>query len=77
LKKINKYEPQNNESNLVDIESIFIDTDLPKEHRLNEYVKKIKNPYVFRCNNVKVKIKFSENNTKSIEDILTKIIASG
>ncbi len=60
----------------MDIEDIFIDTDLPKEHRLSEYVKKIKNPYIFKCNNVKVKIEFSENNTKSLEDILTKIIAS-
>ena len=34
---------------LVDIRDISVNKDLPKEERIADFVKQIKNPYRFRC----------------------------
>ena len=49
-----------NIDSLVDIRDIKIDMDLPKEKRMEEFVRQIKNPYCFRVGKIAVKVDFSE-----------------
>ena len=49
-----------NIDSLVDIRDIKIDMDLPKEKRMEEFVRQIKNPYCFRGGKIAVKVDFSE-----------------
>lgn len=58
---------------LVDIRSVSVDTDLPKEERISEFVRQIKNPYLFKCGKFTVKASFSENG-QSLEDCIKGII---
>lgn len=56
---------------LVDITTIKIDTNLPKEERIKQYIEQIKNPYCFKYKNFKVKLCFNENeNAKTLEQCL-------
>lgn len=49
-----------NQSSLVDITTINIDTSLPATERMQNYLEQIKNPYCFLCNGVPVKIRFHD-----------------
>ena len=44
---------------LVDIADVKINTDLPVEERIKDYIKQIKNPYCYLCNGVVVRISFA------------------
>lgn len=44
---------------LVDIETVHIDPDLPPVERLLNYLEQIKNPYCFRCGETAVRISFA------------------
>lgn len=54
---------------LVDINSVKINTDLPKEERIRDFINQIKNPYCFKCGNVIVKTSFIDT-TDTLEDKL-------
>ncbi len=43
------------ENELVDIETVHIDTNLSKEERIKSFLEQIKNPYCFKCKGVTVK----------------------
>ena len=58
---------------LVDIRDVVIDRNLPKEERIKEYVRHIKNPYCFKCGKYVVISKFSENGL-SLENCLKGIL---
>lgn len=45
---------------LVDIKDIKIDTNLPKEERIEDFIKQIKNPYCFRYGDLIIKISNQE-----------------
>lgn len=47
---------------LVDINDVKIDSGLPAAHRMERYLSALKNPYLFLCGEVPVKITFSDNN---------------
>jgi hypothetical protein len=53
---------------LVDIETVEIRTDLPKEERILDYIRQIKNPYCYLSHGVVVKISFSGK--KKLEDCI-------
>lgn len=46
---------------LVDIRTVEIDDDLPKEERLASFIRQIRNPYCFRVGNVVVKNVYSSD----------------
>nr|WP_304710543.1 hypothetical protein [uncultured Acetatifactor sp.] len=46
---------------LVDVTQIHIDEGMPKEERLREFVRQVKNPYCFRVGNVVVKNVYSND----------------
>ena len=50
-----------NREELVDIRSVQIDPDLPREERIKSFLEQIKNPYCYLCGDVVVKISFSED----------------
>ena len=45
---------------LVDIRDISIHTELPREERILDFIRQIRNPYCFRHGKIVVKIGFSE-----------------
>ena len=59
---------------LVDLRSVSIDKSLPVSERMRSFVKQIKNPYLFKVDDITVKVEFSSG--KSLEDsLLTFLMA--
>ena len=59
---------------LVDLKSVSIDKNLPVSERMRSFVKQIKNPYLFKVDDITVKVEFSSG--KSLEDsLLTFLLA--
>ena len=59
---------------LVDLKSVSIDKSLPVSERMRSFVKQIKNPYLFKVDDITVKVEFSSG--KSLEDsLLTFLLA--
>ncbi len=56
-------------SELVDIQNIKIDTQLPSDIRMLQYLEQIKNPYCFLCGDTPVRISFQEEG-KELDDLL-------
>lgn len=54
---------------LVDINEVQIDGKLPREQRLAEFIRQIRNPYCYRCGKVVVKVSFA-NTDATLEDRL-------
>lgn len=46
---------------LVDVTTIEIDETLPREERIKDYLRKVKNPYCFRVGDVVVKCSYSND----------------
>ena len=58
------------ESKLVDINTVSVDKTLPRDARILEFVKQIKNPYHFKCGNFTVTAKYAETGL-TFEECLT------
>ena len=59
---------------LVDLRSVSIDKSLPVPERLSSFVRHVKNPYLFKVDDITVKVEFSSG--KSFEDtLLTFLLA--
>lgn len=58
---------------LADIRDVSVDQSLPKEERIAEFLRQIKNPYCFRCGKFTVRAQFSSNGM-SLEDCLKEIL---
>lgn len=46
---------------IVEIEKVEIDSSLPKEEKIEEFVKEIRNPYRFKVGDIIVNVAFDEN----------------
>lgn len=57
---------------LVDLRSVSIDRSLPVPERISAFVKQIKNPYLFKVDDVTVKVEFSSG--KSLEDAVLSFL---
>ena len=64
-----------NKDELVDIETVHIDPDLPPAERLLTYLEQIKNPYCFRCGDTAVRISFAADGD-NLQNILKRHFAS-
>ncbi len=62
-----------NIEDLKDITKVRIDRELPVEERKKQYIKQVKNPYMVRVGNMKVKISFA-NNGLSMEEAFEKML---
>ena len=49
--------------------SVVVDTSLPPEQRMMDYLEKIKNPYCFRCGDAVVSIHFADKGN-SLDSLL-------
>ena len=59
--------------NLVDIREVSLEKDLPKEQRIESFVRQIKNPYRFRCGDFVVNASFSSSGM-TLEECLKGIL---
>ena len=46
---------------LVDISDVEVDETLPKDERIREYIRQVKNPYCFKVGDVVVKCSYSDD----------------
>lgn len=60
---------------LVDIRDVHVNTELPVEERIQDYIRQIKNPYCFKCGKVIVKLRFAESG-ETLEERLTAYLRS-
>ena len=58
-------------NSLVDLSSVHIDTSLPAGERMSNYLQQVKNPYLFRCGNMVVRVLFDPNGAE-LGDILKR-----
>ena len=58
---------------LADIREVSVDPELPKEERIAEFLRQIKNPYCFKCGKFTVRVRFADNGV-SLEDCLKQIL---
>lgn len=57
---------------LIDICDVSVDKNLPKQERVVEFVRQIRNPYHFRCGKFTVTARFSEDGP-TLENCLQRI----
>jgi len=58
---------------LVDIRSISVNKNLPKNERIYDYIKQIKNPYRFKCGDIVITAKYSKTGP-TIDECLHSIM---
>ena len=61
-------------SDLVDIREVTVDKGMPRDERVAEFVRQIRNPYHFRCGKFVVTARFAEDGP-TLEECLQRIIA--
>ena len=61
------------DNDLVDIRTVTVDKCPPKEERIADFVRQIKNPYRFRCGDFVVNASFARNGA-TLEDCLRGIL---
>ena len=59
---------------LVDIREVQVDKSMPRDERVAEFVRQIRNPYHFRCGKFEVTARFAEDGP-TLEECLQRIIA--
>ena len=64
-----------NLDNLIDICNIKVDTSLPAEERIADYIRQIKNPYCYKCGDIVVKIKFADTDV-TMEECMENYLRS-
>lgn len=65
------------EKDIDNIENINVDINLPKADRMLEFLQKVKNPYAFMVDGLKVKFEYSDkglNINQCIENLIMKRI---
>ncbi len=60
-------------SELVDIREVSVDPSLPRDERIAEFVRQIRNPYCFKCGKFTIHAKYAQNGI-SLEDCLRQIL---
>lgn len=60
---------QQSTNELVDIKDVKINMDLPKEERIIDFLKQIKNPYHCKYGDIAVELSFMDNNITLTERI--------
>ena len=58
---------------LADIRDVSVDPNLSREERIAEFLRQIKNPYLFKCGKFTIRAKYADNGV-SLEDCLKQIL---
>ena len=56
---------------LKDINDVHINTNLPVEERIIDYIEQVGNPYRFKCGKIIVNLQFNENGD-TLDDLFLK-----
>ncbi|WP_369283659.1 DUF6870 family protein [Oscillibacter sp. GMB15532] len=62
-----------NPDTLVDMNDIKVNTKLPKEERILDFIQQVGNPYCYRCGKVVVKISFNDTDA-TLEDRIESLL---
>ena len=54
-------------ANLVDIQDIIVDKNLPKEERIADFIRQVRNPYLCKCGNMVVQSVFADTDVSLTE----------
>jgi len=60
-------------TDLVDIRDVSVDKSLPKQERIAEYLRQVKDPYHFKCGKFTVKVRFAQSGP-TLEDCLHRLM---
>ena len=60
-------------STLVDIRDVTVNTELPKNDRIKDFIRQIKNPYCYKCGKTIVKAVYPETDA-TFEEIFKNIL---
>lgn len=63
-----------NTADLVDIRDISVDKTLPKQERIADFIRQIKDPYHFKCGSFAVSAKFAQGDSPTLEDCLQRLM---
>ena len=55
---------------LVDIQDVIVDGQLPKEERIADFIKQIKNPYLCKCGDIVVQSVFADTDITFTERLI-------
>lgn len=61
------------EDTLVDIREVAVNPNLPREERVAEFLRQIRNPYHFRCGKFTVRAQYASNGM-TLEECLKQIL---
>jgi len=61
-------------NSLVDIRTVSVNRDMPREARIIEFIRQIKNPYKFKCGNFTVTAKYADTGL-TLEDCLMQMLS--
>ena len=64
---------QTNVEALADIRDVHVNKSLPKEQRISEFIRQIKNPYLFKCGQFTVHVGFTANGI-SLEECIAGLL---
>jgi len=59
---------------LADIRDVNVNENLPKQERIAEYIRQIRNPYHYKCGKINVRARFNKNGP-TIEECLQRLMA--
>ena len=65
----------NHNGDLADIRDVAIDTSLPLIERMKSYLQQIKNPYLYKCGGITVRVSFAETET-TLEERIKQLLMS-
>jgi hypothetical protein len=65
-----------NINDLVDIHDVKIDPALSKQERKKSYLQQIKDPHLYRCGDMVVRVSYADTNV-TLEDRLKQYLLSG
>jgi hypothetical protein len=64
-----------NTADLVDIRTVTVDKNLPKQERIIEFIRQIKDPYHFKCGKFTVTARFTEGGA-TLEECLQRLVTA-
>ena len=65
-----------NIDDLIDINSVIIDTTLPVEEKKRQFLEQIKNPYLYRCGDTIVRVSHTKDTGVTLADRLKQYLLS-
>ena len=60
---------------LADLRDVKIDSKKPTAKKMNDFLKQVKNPYLFKVGDVRVKVSFSGK--ERFTDVLGRVVSTG